>query len=221
MSSFLFMQMETNFGPLDIELHIDKAPKTCYNFLELCKTDRYTDTVFHRLIPGFMVQGGDPTGTGRGGESVWGQPFRDEIDVAGAYRHTHRGTISMANKGPSTNGSQWFIAFRKLPHLDSKHTVFGQLVEEHGREAAGDQGPHKGCSRSMATLEKLEAVPTESCTDKPLRSVRVLTAYVLENPFEEWKTNLARRLARENMSEQELQAREAKRRKREDDRTTW
>lgn len=71
------------------------------------------DTTFHRLIPNFMVQGGDPTGTGRGGESIWKAGFRDELDAPGALRHTERGTLSMANRGPGTNGSQFFITFRE------------------------------------------------------------------------------------------------------------
>lgn len=157
-----------------------------------------------------MIQGGDPTGTGRGGQSIWGKPFRDEFDNAGAYRHTHRGTISMANRGPATNGSQWFIAFRKLPHLDAKHTVFGQILQDDDSKAG-----------SLATLDKFESVPTEPKTDRPLRSIRILGVYILDNPFDEYKSNLESRLARENMSEEERKAKEAKRRKREEDRTTW
>lgn len=207
-----YVQLVTNFGSLNIELHVHAAPKTCYNFLSLCSQGKYDDTTFHRNIPGFMIQGGDPTGTGRGGESIWGPPgFRDEFDRAGAFRHTARGTLSMANKGPGTNGSQFFFSYReKLPHLDSKHTVFGRLLEDE------EQGKKKS-----TTLDKLEAVPSEPGTDRPMRSIRILNALVLENPFDEYKTNLQRRLDRENMTEEERIKREEKRRKREDDRTTW
>lgn len=203
-----FVRMETNFGSLDIELHVDKAPKTCYNFLELCRTGKYTDTIFHRNIKGFMIQGGDPTGTGKGGESIWGNPFRDEFDVQGAHRHTQRGTLSMANKGPATNGSQFFFSYRdRLPHLDAKHTVFGRAL-------GNDQG-------RFPTLDKMEAVPSEPGTDRPMRSIRILQVYVLENPFQDWKENLERRLARENMSEIEQKQRLDKKRRKEEDRTTW
>lgn len=77
-----------------------------------------------------MIQGGDPTGTGKEGASYWGHPFRDEYDVKGALKHEERGTLSMANHGVGTNGSQFFMTFRKTPHLDNKHTVFGGLVGE-------------------------------------------------------------------------------------------
>lgn len=117
-----YVRLTTNFGPLNLELHCDKAPKTCYNFLSLCRKGYYTDTTFHRNIPGFMVQGGDPTGTGRGGESMWGKSFGDELGNAGAFRHTARGCVSMANRGPDTNGSQFFITYAAKPHLDKKHT---------------------------------------------------------------------------------------------------
>ncbi|KAG8929578.1 Peptidyl-prolyl cis-trans isomerase cyp8 [Tulasnella sp. 417] len=124
-----YVRMVTNMGgSLNLELFCDRAPKTCYNFLMLAREGKYDDCPFHRLIPGFMIQGGDPTGTGRGGQSYWGTPFRDEYDLKGAEKHTERGVLSMANKGAATNGSQFFITFRATPHLDGKHTVFGKLV---------------------------------------------------------------------------------------------
>ena len=96
--------------------------------LQLAREGKYQDTIFHRLIPGFMLQGGDPTGTGKGGSSFWGTPFDDEYQLRHAAKHTERGTLSMANSGPATNGSQFFLTFRATPHLDGKHTVFGRLV---------------------------------------------------------------------------------------------
>ncbi|KAK0537536.1 cyclophilin peptidyl-prolyl cis-trans isomerase Cyp8 [Tilletia horrida] len=199
-----YVRLTTNFGPLNLELHVDKAPKTCYNFLTHVRDGYYNDTIFHRNIPGFMIQGGDPTGTGRGGESIWGQPFRDELDEPGAYRHTERGTLSMANKGPGTNGSQFFITYRPTPHLDKKHTVFGHLVNS-----------------TDAELSALERVPTEPSTNRPLRSIRILEASVFEDPFERYKDRLEKKLARENMSAEERAERDRKRKWKEEDRVTW
>ena len=95
---------------MNLELHVDAAPKTCYNFLTLCKQGKYNGTIFHRNIKGFMIQGGDSTGTGSGGQSIWGKNFEDEIEK-GSYKHSSRGTLSMANKGPGTNGSQFFVTY--------------------------------------------------------------------------------------------------------------
>lgn len=91
-------------GSLNLELFCEKAPKTCYNFLMLARAGKYDGCPFHRLVPGFMVQTGDLTGTGRGGESYWGTPFRDETDVRNAARHDSRGMLAMANKGKDSNG---------------------------------------------------------------------------------------------------------------------
>ncbi|PWN52921.1 hypothetical protein IE53DRAFT_384635 [Violaceomyces palustris] len=201
-----YVRISTNFGPLNLELHCDKAPKTCYNFLQLCRQGKYDDTIFHRNIPGFMIQGGDPTGTGRGGESFWGKPFRDELDNPGAYRHTGRGILSMANKGPGTNGSQFFLTYRATPHLDKKHTVFGRLVNDE---------------KEKDVLKAMEEVPTESGTDRPLRSIRILEVGIFEDPFERYKEKLEKKLKRENPTDEDRIRKEEKRRKREEDRTTW
>lgn len=113
-----YVRLTTNFGPLNLELHCDKAPRTCHNFLTLCQRGYYTDTLFHRNIPGFMIQGGDPTGTGRGGESMWGKDFGDELGLP----HDSRGVLSMANRGAGTNGSQFFVTYGAKRHLDKKHS---------------------------------------------------------------------------------------------------
>lgn len=197
-----YVRLVSNFGPLNLELHCDKAPKTCYNFLTLCRRGEYTDTILHRNIPGFMVQGGDPTGTGRGGNSMWGQPFGDELAAPGAYRHTGRGDLSMANRGPDTNGSQFFITYAAKPHLDKKHTVFGRLID-----------------LPSDTLDAIEKVPTEAGTDRPLRTVRILDVQIFSDPFEEYQERERKRLSRSD--ESEVIKREEKRRKRDEDRTTW
>lgn len=114
--------IETEKGNLVLELFAKDVPITVNNFVFLAREGFYDGSTFHRVIPGFMVQGGDPTGTGRGGP---GYAFKDEFS-----QHTHvAGALSMANAGPDTNGSQFFIAYTPLPALDGKHSVFGQLIE--------------------------------------------------------------------------------------------
>ena len=114
----------TDKGDIKIELFADKVPNTVNNFVFLAKEGFYTGTIFHRVINDFMVQGGDPTGTGSGGP---GYRFADEFHAD--LKHDKRGVLSMANAGPNTNGSQFFITHVATPWLDNKHSVFGQLVE--------------------------------------------------------------------------------------------
>lgn len=114
--------IKTEYGTIRVELFAKDAPKTVNNFVYLAREGFYDGTTFHRVIPGFMAQGGDPTGTGTGGP---GYSFEDEIN-----QHKHAtGVISMANSGPDTNGSQFFITYAPQPHLDGLHTVFGQVIE--------------------------------------------------------------------------------------------
>jgi len=116
-----YVQLRTSHGILNLELHVDVCPRTCDNFLQLVERGYYDNIPFHRLIRNFMLQGGDPTGTGNGGESCWGGKFADEI--SNKLRHEGRGVLSMANAGPNTNGSQFFITFKSAAHLDGKHTL--------------------------------------------------------------------------------------------------
>jgi cyclophilin family peptidyl-prolyl cis-trans isomerase len=113
----------TERGSFDVELFAADAPLTVENFVNLARAGFYDGTTFHRVIPGFMAQGGDPTGTGRGGP---GYQFRDEF--SSERRHDEAGVLSMANAGPNTNGSQFFITFGPTPHLDGKHAVFGRVT---------------------------------------------------------------------------------------------
>jgi len=119
-------------GTLSIELFASVAPLTCHNFLQLVRRGYYNGVAFHRLIRNFMVQGGDPTATGKGGLGWDGGKFRNECSDRGSkaagLKHTERGLLSMANAGPNTNGSQFFILFQPAAHLDGKHTVFGKVV---------------------------------------------------------------------------------------------
>ena len=116
--------MKTDKGTMVIELFADKTPMTVNNFVFLSREGYYDGVIFHRVIDNFMVQGGDPTGTGRGGP---GYKFGDEFNSS--LKHDKQGILSMANAGPGTNGSQFFITHGPTPHLNGKHTVFGQVVE--------------------------------------------------------------------------------------------
>ncbi len=115
---------KTEKGDFVVELYADKTPKTVNNFVFLARDKFYDGVTFHRVIRDFMAQGGDPTGTGAGGP---GYKFADEFHPA--LRHDGPGILSMANAGPGTNGSQFFITHRATPHLDNKHSVFGKVIE--------------------------------------------------------------------------------------------
>lgn len=152
-----------------------------------------------------MIQGGD---TGRGGRSIWGKGFEDELMRPGAYRHTARGDLSMANRGYNTNGSQFFFTYRATPHLDNKHTVFGRLISD----VDGADVFH--------TLDACEREKTDS-RDHPLNPIEVLEVHIIQDPFADYMAQLGARRQRENPDDDERARREAKRRKREEDRTTW
>ena len=120
--------METSMGTVKLRLFPEYAPKTVENFVGLIDKGYYDGIIFHRVIPDFMIQGGDPEGTGRGGESLWGGKFEDEFNP---NLKNLRGALSMANSGPNTNGSQFFIVQKEggTPWLDGRHSVFGQVIE--------------------------------------------------------------------------------------------
>ncbi|HET9877833.1 MAG TPA: peptidylprolyl isomerase [Candidatus Limnocylindria bacterium] len=117
-------RFKTEKGDIVCELYADRVPMTVENFVNLARAGFYDGTTFHRVIPGFMAQGGDPTGTGRGGP---GYDFADEFHPT--LRHDAAGTLSMANAGANTNGSQFFLTFGPTPHLDDRHSVFGRVTE--------------------------------------------------------------------------------------------
>ncbi|KAJ5745877.1 hypothetical protein N7520_011059 [Penicillium odoratum] len=165
-----YARIVTTAGHLNLELYPEHAPKAVWNFIQLAKKGYYKDVTFHRNIKGFMLQGGDPTGTGRGGESIWGKYFSDEFD--GPLKHDGRGTLSMANKGKNTNSSQFFFAYRALPHLDRKHTVFGRLID--------DPTP------SSTTLNTLETHPVEANTNRPIPEIRIKEVTIFVDPFEDF-----------------------------------
>jgi peptidyl-prolyl cis-trans isomerase-like 1 len=151
--------IQTNMGTIEIELFAEQTPKTVENFAGLAEKGYYDGIIFHRVIADFMIQGGDPTGTGRGGESLWGGKFEDEI--VPALRHDEPGVLSMANAGPNTNGSQFFITVVPTPWLDGKHTVFGKVINGMNvvydiakvKTAAGDK-PVSDVVMEKVTIEK-------------------------------------------------------------------
>ncbi|AYW46694.1 peptidylprolyl isomerase [Tetragenococcus koreensis] len=172
--------IQTNHGAITVQLFEKNAPKTVKNFIELAKKQYYDGVIFHRIIPDFMIQGGDPTGTGMGGESIYGDKFEDEFS---SELFNLRGALSMANAGPNTNGSQFFIVTNKnmpenmmgqmqdagfpaeiieayknggTPWLDFRHTVFGQVID------------------GMDVVEKIENVKT-GAQDRPVDEVIINT----------------------------------------------
>lgn len=120
--------LHTTVGDIDIELWARETPRACRNFVQLCLEGYYNDTIFHRLVKGFIVQGGDPTGTGEGGESAYGTPFKDEFHSR--LRFCRRGLLAMANAGKDDNGSQFFFTLGPAPELQNKHTIFGKVAGE-------------------------------------------------------------------------------------------
>jgi cyclophilin family peptidyl-prolyl cis-trans isomerase len=118
--------IETTLGTIEIELFSEATPMTTQNFIGLAEKGYYDGVIFHRVIDGFMIQSGDSTGTGRGGESIYGKKFADEF--VDSLEHSGPGILSMANLGPNTNGSQFFITLAPTPWLNGKHTVFGRVI---------------------------------------------------------------------------------------------
>jgi peptidyl-prolyl cis-trans isomerase-like 3 len=155
--------LHTTHGDLKIELFCQACPKTTYNFLALCASGAYDKSPFHRSIPNFMIQGGSPaSGTTKESSSVYGGMFEDEIKAS--LKHHARGIVSMANKGPATNGSQFFLTFAAAPHLDGKNTVFGRLLE------------------GWDVLDKLEAIPVDK-KNRPQESIKIENVQIHANPL--------------------------------------
>lgn len=154
--------LETTQGSIEIELMPAIAPKTCENFVGLAQKGYYNGVGFHRVIKDFMIQGGDPDGTGRGGNSIWGKSFEDEVDPN--IKFDRKGILAMANAGPNTNRSQFFIttSAERTRHLHMKHTIFGEVVSGYD------------------VVEKIENTPVSPQDNRPLTDQKILRAYLKE-----------------------------------------
>ena len=152
--------LETTQGIIELELYPDVAPLAVENFTTHIKNGYYNGIAFHRIIRNFMIQGGDPTESGAGGQSIWGKSFKDEYK---GKTFDKVGILAMANRGPYTNGSQFFITTAQTPWLNGRHTIFGQATES-----------------SMQTLQKLNNVATmgRNAGDRPLERQEILKAYM-------------------------------------------
>jgi len=149
--------LETNQGNIEVKLKTDVAPKTCENFVKLIEKGYYNGLIFHRVIKGFMIQGGDPTGTGMGGESIWGSPFEDEVSPVAKFDGP--GILAMANSCPNTNGSQFFITCAKTPWLNMRHTIFGEVVS------------------GLEVVQKIENTSVNA-EDRPVTEQKIIRAYI-------------------------------------------
>ncbi len=149
--------LETNQGVIEIKLMPEVAPKACENFKSLAEKGYYNGLIFHRVIKDFMIQGGDPTGTGRGGSSIWGKPFADEFKTGVTFNR--KGMLAMANSGPGTNGSQFFITTVPTPWLDMHHTIFGEVTSGYD---------------VVQKIENTQVGPG----DKPITDQKIIKAYL-------------------------------------------
>jgi len=149
--------LKTNQGKITLKMLPLIAPKAVENFTTHVKNGYYNGIAFHRVINKFMVQGGDPTETGRGGESIWGKNFQDEFSQS--YTFDKPGILAMANSGPGTNGSQFFITVAPTPHLNFKHTIFGYVVDGYD------------------VVERISKVKTDRY-DRPFDDQKIIKAYI-------------------------------------------
>jgi len=150
------VELNTSEGVIELKLFPNAAPKTVENFVGLAEKGYYNNTTFHRVIPGFMLQGGDPLGNGTGGESLWGGKFKDEFSPSYTFDKPY--VLAMANAGPNTNGSQFFITVAKTPWLNNKHTIFGEVI------------------KGQDVVKKIEALGSNS--GQPTKKVTILKATV-------------------------------------------
>lgn len=149
--------LETNQGTIEIKLMPEIAPLACENFEKLIEKGYYNGLIFHRVIKNFMIQGGDPTGTGMNGTSIWGKKFKDECDPS--VKFDKKGLLAMANSGPGTNGSQFFITTAQTPWLHMRHTIFGEVVKGYD---------------SVEAIENSQV----GAQDRPVEEQKIIKAYM-------------------------------------------
>ena len=152
--------LETTQGDIHLELFPKVAPKAVENFITHVKNGYYNGLIFHRIIKGFMIQGGDPTGSGRGGKSIWNRPFQDEF--APNITFNRKGILAMANSGANTNGSQFFITVAPTPWLNGRHTIFGEVKSGYDN------------------VRKLEMVEVDARGNRPFTQEKIIKAYLLK-----------------------------------------
>jgi peptidyl-prolyl cis-trans isomerase-like 3 len=155
--------LHTSLGDIKLEIYCDLCPRASENFLALAASGQYNGTKFHRNMAGFMVQGGDPTGTGKGGECIWGGKFEDEIIRELSF--DRRGVLAMANRGPDTNAAQFFITYTPQTHLNLKYTIFGQIIDGHN------------------TLDAIERVPVAGKKHRPVDDILIKNITIHANPL--------------------------------------
>lgn len=158
------LTLHTSLGDIKIELECAAAPRLCENFLALAASGSYGGTLFHRNVPGFLIQGGDPSGTGKGGLSIAGTKLPDEFHAS--LKHDSRGVVAMASSGPNTIGSQFYITYSRQPTLDNVYSVIGRVI--HG----------------LDVLEKMERLPTGK-KHRPLEPPSITAVTIHANPFAE------------------------------------
>jgi len=179
--------LKTNNGTMTIKLFTQQVPKTTLNFMGLAQKGYYNGIIFHRIIKNFMLQGGDPTGTGMGGESIYGEKFDDEFH-SDLKNITY--SLSMANAGPNTNGSQFFINQSDNNYLDNKHSVFGQVVE------------------GMENVDKISKVKTDS-QDKPVKEVKIISLEIKQyqnGTLKDYSFDLEKKLEEINTESEKIKA---------------
>ncbi|MCK5491544.1 MAG: peptidylprolyl isomerase [Candidatus Omnitrophica bacterium] len=150
----------TNKGDIELDLYVDEAPLACENFIGLVEKGYYNGIIFHRVVKDFMIQGGDPTGTGQGGDSIWEKPFIDEVNDKLLF--DKKGLLAMANSGPNTNKSQFFITVKETPWLNKKHTIFGEIISGYD------------------IVEKIENAEVDG-SNKPKEEQKIIKAYIKVN----------------------------------------
>ncbi|GCC27131.1 hypothetical protein chiPu_0005553 [Chiloscyllium punctatum] len=174
--------MKTTAGDIDIELWSKEAPKACRNFIQLCLEGYYDNTIFHRVVPGFIVQGGDPTRSGTGGESIYGKPFKDEFHSR--LRFNRRGLVAMANAGPHDNGSQFFFTLGPADELNNKHTIFGKVT--------GD---------TIYNILRLAEVEIDK-DERPISPHKIKSTEVLHNSFDDIVPRVLKKHKKEKREEE-------------------